>query len=87
MERSANDERSYVLRHIRDVIAARRRPLPGASTETRGLFTHVLPQAVLDRPREGLRPDIVAETRDGLRAAPAPADAPPPSKRRAVIWT
>ena len=45
---------------IRDVVAG---DLPGASTETRGLFAHVLPQAVLDRPREGMVPDITAPPR------------------------
>ena len=50
---------------IRDVLAG---DLPGASTETRGLFVHVLPQAVLDRPREGMpgmrcQTDITAPTR------------------------
>ena len=50
---------------IRDVVAG---DLPGASTETRGLFAHVLPQAVLDRPREGMpgmrcQTDITAPTR------------------------
>ena len=50
---------------IRDVVAG---DLPGASTETRGLFAHVLPQAVLDHPREGMpgmrcQTDITAPTR------------------------
>ena len=56
--------------------------LPGASTETRGLFAHVLPQAVLDRPRAGMVPDITAPTRAGQ---PAPAAGAPPPPRRNVM--
>ena len=37
---------------IGDVLVAR--DLRGASTETTGLFAHVLPQAVLARPRAGI---------------------------------
>ena len=64
---------------IRDVVAG---DLPGASTETRGLFAHVLPQAVLGRPREGMVPDITAPTRAGQ---PAPAAGAPPPPRRNVM--
>ena len=64
---------------IRDVVAG---DLPGASMETRGLFAHVLPQAVLDRPREGMVPDITAPTRVGQPAAAAGA---PPQPRRNVM--
>ena len=64
---------------IRDVVAG---DLRGASTETRGLFAHVLPQAVLDRPREGMVPDITAPTRAGQ---PAPAAGAPPPPRRNVM--
>ena len=64
---------------IRDVVAG---DLPGASTETRGLFAHVLPQAVLDRPREGMVPGITAPTRAGQ---PAPAAGAPPPPRRNVM--
>ena len=45
---------------IRDVVA---HDLRGALTETTGLFAHVLPQAVLARPRAGITPDITAPTR------------------------
>ena len=65
---------------IRDVVAG---DLPGASMETKGLFAHVLPQAVLDAPREGIVPDITAPTRVGLRA-PA-AGLPPPPRRNAMM--
>ena len=51
-------------------------------SETRGLFAHVLPQAVLDRPREGMVPDITAPTRAGQ---PAPAAGAPPPPRRNVM--
>ena len=51
--------------------------------ETRGLFAHVLPQAVLDRPREGMVPDITAPTRVGQPAAAA--DAPPPPRRNVMM--
>jgi hypothetical protein len=57
---------------IRDVVA---RDLRGASTETTGLFAHVLPQAVLARPRAGITPDITAPTRVGM---PAQAAGAPP---------
>ena len=66
---------------IRDVVAPG--DLPGASTETRGLFAHVLPPAVLNRPREGMVPDITAPTRAGQRA-PA-AGAPPPPKQNVMM--
>ena len=66
---------------IRDVVAG---DLPGASTETRGLFAHVLPQAVLDRPREGMVPDITAPTRAGQPAPAAGAPPPPDGPRRNV---
>ena len=66
---------------IRDVVAG---DLPGASMETKGHFAHVLPQAVLDRPREGMVPDITARpTRVGLRA-PAAGVLPPP-RRNAMM--
>ena len=65
---------------IRDVVA---RDLPSASTETKGLFAHVLPQVVLANRRDGIVPDITARTRVGL-GAPA-AGAPPPPLRRAMM--
>jgi len=60
---------------IRDVVA---RDLRGASTETTGLFTHVLPQAVLARPRAGITPDVTAPTRVGMPAQAAGAPPQPP---------
>ena len=60
---------------IRDVVA---RDLRGASTETTGLFAHVLPQAVLARPRAGITPDITAPTRVGRPAQAAGAPPQPP---------
>ena len=60
---------------IRDVVA---RDLRGASTETTGLFTHVLPQAVLARPRAGITPDVTAPTRVGMPAQAAGAAPQPP---------
>ena len=61
---------------IRDVVA-------GDLPETRGLFAHVLPQAVLDRPREGMVPDITAPTRAGQPALAA--GAPPPPRRNVMM--
>ena len=40
--------------------------LPDASMETKGLFAHVLPQVVLNKPRESIMPDITAHTRAGF---------------------
>ena len=63
---------------IRDVIAGE---LPGASTETKGLFAHVLTQVMLDKPRESITPDITAHTRAGVQK-PRPAGAPKPPMRK-----
>jgi hypothetical protein len=46
--------------------------------ETKGLFAHVLPQAVLARPRAGITPDITAPTRVGMPAQAAGAPPQPP---------
>ena len=46
--------------------------------ETTGLFAHVLPQAVLARPRAGITPDITAPTRVGMPAQAAGAPPQPP---------
>ena len=63
------------LAAIRDVFA---HDLRGALTETTGLFAHVLPQAVLARPRAGITPDITAPTRVGRPAQAAGAPPQPP---------
>jgi hypothetical protein len=60
---------------IRDVVA---RDLRGMSMETTGLFAHVLPQAVLVRPRAGITPGITAPTRIGMPAQAAGAPPQPP---------
>jgi hypothetical protein len=39
--------------------------------DSAGLFAHVLPQAVLARPRAGITPDITAPTRVGMPAQAA----------------
>ena len=61
--------------------------LPGASMETKGLFAHVLPQVVLNKPRESITPDITAHTRAGLRKPPAGAPKPPMRKAMMDVKT
>ena len=71
------NERSWSCA-IRDVVA---RDSRGASTESRrrpGLFAHVLPQAMLARPRAGITPGITAPTRVGMPAQAAGAPPQPP---------
>ena len=67
-------------RHLR---CCRRRPGPGASTETRGLFTEVLPQAVLDQPVKAC--GQISSQRHALGCVQRRWGAPPLPKRRAMI--